>query len=50
VALLIPLAYTVRRSVWYLRLVLWPGSALVALAGLVWLLDRAFALGWPLPI
>lgn len=50
VALLIPLAYTVRRSVWYLRLVLWPGSALVALAGLVWLLDRTFALGWPLPI
>lgn len=50
VALLIPLAFLVRGSVWYLRLVLWPGSVLVALAGLVWLLDRALDLGWPLPI
>ena len=50
VALLIPLAFLVRGSVWYLRLVLWPGSMLVALAGLVWLLDRVFEFGWPLPI
>ena len=50
VALLIPLAFCVRGSAWYLRLVLWPGSVLVALAGLVWLLDRAFAFGWPLPV
>lgn len=50
VALLVPLAYPLRGTRAYLRVVLWPGSALVALAGLVWLLDRAFALDLPLPI
>lgn len=50
VAMLIPLAHPLRRTHGYLRFVLWPGSVLVALAGLVWLLDRAFALDWPLPI
>lgn len=50
VAVLIPLAFPLRRARAYVRWVLWPGSALVALAGLVWLIDRAFALDWPLPI
>lgn len=50
VALLVPLAFALRHWRGYVPLVLWPGSLLVALAGLVWFADRAFAMGWPLPI
>lgn len=50
VSLLLPLAWPLRTTAFYRRGLLWPGSALVALAGAVWLLDRAFALGLPLPI
>jgi len=50
VAVLVPLAFALRHWRGYVPLVLWPGSALVVVAGLVWFIDRAFALGWPLPI
>lgn len=50
VAVLVPLAFSLRRWRGYVPLVLWPGSLLVSLAGLVWFLDRALGLGWPLPI
>lgn len=50
VALLVPLAFALRHWRAYVPVVLWPGSLLVALAGLVWFVDRAFEMGWPLPI
>lgn len=50
VAAFLPLAYLARRSAAYRWALLWPGSVLVALAGAIWLVDRAFDLGWPLPI
>jgi hypothetical protein len=46
----LPLAFALRRWRGFVPAVLWPGSVLVALAGLVWFLDRALNLGWPLPI
>lgn len=49
-ALVLPLSFVCRRAPLYRYAVLLPGSALVAVAGLVWLLDRAFAMGWRLPI
>ncbi|MDR3418035.1 MAG: HupE/UreJ family protein [Nevskia sp.] len=47
----IPPSFTCRRSPWYRRLVLLPGSLLVTLAGLAWLLERGLGvdLGVPLP-
>ena len=50
VGLLVPLAFALRHWRAYVPVVLWPGSALVALAGLVWFIDRAFAMEWALPI
>lgn len=50
VAGLVPLAFALRHWRGYQPAVLWPGSALVALAGLVWLINRAFEMGWRLPI
>lgn len=50
IALGVPLVYRLRRWRGYVPVVLWPGSVLIALAGLIWLLDRAFAMEWPLPI
>lgn len=50
VALLVPLAFALRHWRGYLPMVLWPGSAMVALAGLIWFIDRAFEMGWALPI
>lgn len=46
----LPLALALRHWPGYVPIVLKPGSVLVALAGLVWLLDRALALGWDLPV
>lgn len=46
----VPVALALRHWPGYRLAILIPGSALVALAGLVWLLDRALDLGWPLPI
>jgi len=46
----LPPALALRRWRGYGPAILKPGSLLVALAGLVWLLDRALGLGWPLPI
>lgn len=46
----LPVALALRRWPGYRAAILAPGSVLVALAGLVWLLDRALDLGWPLPI
>lgn len=47
----IPPSFVLRRSPWYRRLVLLPGSLLVTLAGLAWLLERGLGLdlGVPLP-
>jgi hypothetical protein len=47
----IPPSYAFRRSPWYRRLVLLPGSLLVTFAGLAWLVERGLAvdLGVPLP-
>ncbi|HWY23785.1 MAG TPA: HupE/UreJ family protein [Nevskia sp.] len=47
----IPPSFVCRHSVWYRRLVLIPGSLLVTLAGLSWLIERGLAvdLGIPLP-
>lgn len=50
VALLLPLAWPLRGTAFYRRIILWPGSVLIAAAGLAWLIDRAFALELPLPI
>lgn len=50
VAVLVPLAFSLRRWRGYVPLLLWPGSLVVSLAGLVWFVDRAFGMGWPLPI
>ena len=44
VALFLPLAYLLRRGVFYRRVVLTGGSALIALLALVWLTERAFDL------
>lgn len=44
VALFLPLAYLLRRGVFYRRVVLTGGSALIALVALVWLTERAFDL------
>lgn len=46
----LPLALALRRWPGYVTAILKPGSVLVALAGLIWLLDRALDLGWDLPI
>ena len=46
----LPLALALRRWPGYGNAILKPGSVLVALAGLIWLLDRALNLGWNLPI
>lgn len=50
VAVLVPLAFALRNWRGYAPLVLWPGSVLVALAGLIWFINRAFAMEWALPI
>ena len=44
VALFLPLAYLLRRGVFYRRVVVSGGSALIALLALVWLAERAFDL------
>ena len=46
----LPLALALRRWGGYVPAVLRPGSVLVALAGLIWLLDRGLGLDWKLPI
>lgn len=50
VLLLVPLGYALREQPGYRRWLLRPGSWLVTAAGLVWLIDRLFAMNWPLPI
>lgn len=50
VLILVPIAFALRHWRGYVPAVLWPGSVLVAAAGLVWFVDRAFEMGWPLPI
>jgi hypothetical protein len=47
----IPPSFLLRRSPWYRRLALIPGSLGVTLTGLAWLLERGagIALGVPLP-
>lgn len=47
----IPPSFLCRRSIWYRRLILIPGSLLVTLAGLAWLIERGLNvnLGVPLP-
>ena len=50
VAIVVPLAFALRHWRGYVALVLWPGSVLIATAGLLWFINRAFALGWVLPI
>lgn len=50
VAVLVPLAFALRNWRGYVSAVLWPGSMLVALAGLIWFINRAFVMGWVLPI
>jgi len=50
VGVLVPLAFALRRWRGYVPAVLWPGSTLVALAGLIWFIHRAFAMAWVLPI
>jgi len=47
----IPPSFAFRHSIWYRRLVLVPGSLLVTLAGLSWLIERGLGidLGVPLP-
>ena len=49
--LVIPPSFLLRRSIWYRWLVLIPGSLLVTLAGLAWLIERGLGvdLGVPLP-
>jgi hypothetical protein len=44
VAVFLPLAYLLRRGVFYRRVVVTGGSALIALLALVWLAERAFDL------
>lgn len=46
----LPLALALRRWPGYAAVILKLGSVLVALAGLIWFLDRAFVLGWKLLI
>ncbi|MDP3857212.1 MAG: HupE/UreJ family protein [Stagnimonas sp.] len=46
----LPMALALRRWRGYVPAILVPGSALVALAGLIWFLDRALDLDWILPI
>ncbi|MES2683872.1 MAG: HupE/UreJ family protein [Pseudomonadota bacterium] len=50
VLLALPMALALRRWRGYVPAVLRPGSVLVVLAGLVWLLDRLLDLDWQLPI
>lgn len=50
VAVLVPLAFALRHWRGYVPVVLWPGSLLVAVAGAIWFIDRAWAMGWRLPI
>lgn len=50
VGTLVPLAFGLRNWRGYVPLVLLPGSVLVAVAGFVWFINRAFAFGWALPI
>lgn len=45
IAGVVPLSYALRHSTRYRRYVLLPGSALIALIGFAWLVQRAFALG-----
>ena len=50
VAIVVPLAFALRHWRGYVALVLRPGSVLIAMAGLLWFINRAFAMGWVLPI
>jgi hypothetical protein len=50
IAVVVPLAFRFRRSAAFRRWLLVPGTALVALIGLLWLLQRALLLPIPLPI
>lgn len=49
IAVVVPLCFAGRRSALFRKAVLVPGSALVALAGLLWLLKRALLLPIPMP-
>jgi len=40
----VPLAYAVRRSRFYRRVIFVPGSAVIALVALGWMLERGLAL------
>ena len=46
----LPVALALRHWPHYVAAILKPGSVLVALAGLIWLVDRALGFGWNLPI
>lgn len=50
VVVLVPLAFMLRKQRVYVPLLLVPGSLLVAAAGLLWFIDRAFDMAWALPI
>ena len=43
-SVLVPLAYSVRRSRFYRRFIFVPGSAVIALIALGWMIERAFDL------
>jgi hypothetical protein len=44
VALFLPLAYVIRKSFFYRRVVLLSGSLVITMVALVWLAERAFDL------
>lgn len=50
VAIVVPLAFALRHWPGYVTAVLWPGSALISVAGLLWFINRTFVMGWVLPI
>jgi hypothetical protein len=46
IAIVLPVTYALRRSRLYRHAVLIPGSMLIALIGLIWLIERTFELKW----
>ena len=48
--MVVPLAFAMRHWRGYVVVVLWPGSTLIAVAGLLWFIKRAFDMAWALPI
>ncbi len=50
VGLVVPLTFALRHWRRYVPIVLLPGSLVVAVAGSIWFINRAFVMGWRLPI